>query len=1399
MGIGGWTGVFAEGEKALEGDALVGGFNYKAKVRVLTDGDGNITRVMDNGTKAPSGSDGFWSRFIAGGGLERFVGKNKDSVDSVEVVTGATVATEAVKSAVKRALSSNKPADENGKSKDSKIKLTPGEYNGEAVFPYMNDPTRKVKVKVTIGDSGKIEKVVDGGTSKPFSIKQAITKYWNLLKKENWFKGFDLEDVRNMNTTFATSPQVPGVSEQWGYAAIAQGVQKAVLNALGEKIPEKIGESDSDKVIESEAPVIAEPYKHKLRVRISQDGRVVSVADNGTIVRTPQGSIIHDGGQNVTTDDEKRIKKFEDAKGYEMFVGKSLSEVKSLEIGKHGVDTVAGATFTTEAVRQGVINAFKKGGYPDQAPIEIKGKEYTGESKTPIAAINKIAKVRVIVDENKRIIRAYDNGTFPGERKQESSRGPADNDWDKFAKFRGFARFNGRTLDELKEMSPASKDSIYVAGGTTQIFESAKEAIINALEKAEINLDREPLKRSIATAEKAKEGVLVSVDGAEVSPDIKWTENAKMEELNTAIAKGKEIYAKLDDATNQEELNTATKAMDAAVRKFTDSLKSGKKSTVKPETKLTPGVKKGIYKDGNKQYRVSITLNDDLRISSIDIIEISAGFSAKKDARDFTGKYNAQIAYLGKNLQDVINMDVANNMGAHVPGSASIAQTSKYFAKISQGVKSAVLNAMGYEGIKASPTDKTVNAEANTNRFNYSEKITLKISSDGRVVSVSDNGTKVQTNYKTTDNLKRLELFEKGNGFDKFIGKTLPQIKAMDISKHGVDSVAGATYTSNAVRDAVVNGYKAAGYDTGVPAEDLGGKEYLGESKSTFSAGGSQYKAKVRLIVGDDGRIIKTINNNSVPGERIHEGLNDTDNQWDKFAKGRGFAKFNGKNMDEVESMVVNNPDSIFVAGKQVEISIAAKEAVLDALKKAVPKKEPVNLDNLKAELSKAKESMKGVKTSPDGSTVPPTEKWVTPKLHQNLLDEILKAENIVNGDAENLNKDDVDNTTNKLKEALEAFETAKKSGTKMPKVNKTDLKNAIKKAEDLIANVIASENGLEVDPKNKWATEDAFDTFQEEIDNAKAIADSDDPSTTQKIVDETLRQLEAEKSEFEKKAKAGTKQNSEVPSKPGEIGKEGTDPGNGGNDRPDKPDKGNTDNTNKVPEKGKSEPERELKKPVLDTPEILNKDNAITLDGAGDFIYTIGESKGLNLRFINVDPEDFKSLKLDEKTLEKERDFTIEKGSIITKLKKTFLDNATKGRHIIAIDTKRGVANAHVVIKERKKPVDKTVKPEKPKKMENSEKMETPEKTENSDKMVTPEKTENSGRTDKTESADIQKDKSKDDRGMASSESHQRIIKEKAKVVNTSDANVNDLNGLILLLMVSIIAALGTLYSRRR
>lgn len=77
--------------------------SYQAKITVVFDADGKVVSITDNGTAPGDSNASFWNNALAM--FDKLIGKTKDDVDSVDAVSNATVSSNAIKAAVKDALS----------------------------------------------------------------------------------------------------------------------------------------------------------------------------------------------------------------------------------------------------------------------------------------------------------------------------------------------------------------------------------------------------------------------------------------------------------------------------------------------------------------------------------------------------------------------------------------------------------------------------------------------------------------------------------------------------------------------------------------------------------------------------------------------------------------------------------------------------------------------------------------------------------------------------------------------------------------------------------------------------------------------------------------------------------------------------------------------------------------------------------------------------------------------------------------------------------------------------------------------------------------------------------------------------------------------------------------------
>ena len=121
---------------------------------------------------------------------------------------------------------------------------------------------------------------------------------------------------------------------------------------------------------------------------------------------------------------------------------------------------------------------------------------------------------------------------------------------------------------------------------------------------------------------------------------------------------------------------------------------------------------------------------------------------------------------------------------------------------------------------------KTLEGDANVDQRNYPStapfihppfynvKLSVEVDDNGVITSVKDNGTgtagSVQAGneeFWANRNKPFFDAAVNGGLLDKFVGKTLDEVKAMDMSA-GVDAVSGATLVSAAAQEAVINAFE---------------------------------------------------------------------------------------------------------------------------------------------------------------------------------------------------------------------------------------------------------------------------------------------------------------------------------------------------------------------------------------------------------------------------------------------------------------------------------------------------------------------------------------------------------------------------------------------------------------
>ena len=134
-------------------------------------------------------------------------------------------------------------------------------------------------------------------------------------------------------------------------------------------------------------------------------------------------------------------------------------------------------------------------------------------------------------------------------------------------------------------------------------------------------------------------------------------------------------------------------------------------------------------------------------------------------------------------------------------------------------------------------SDQTLTGDANVDQRNYPStapfihppfynvRLTVEVDESGVITAVKDNGTgaagSVQEGNEDLWANKNKPYFDaavNGGLLDKFVGKTLDEVRAMDMTA-GADAVTGATMVSAAAREAVINALEGRAGKTFLPVE----------------------------------------------------------------------------------------------------------------------------------------------------------------------------------------------------------------------------------------------------------------------------------------------------------------------------------------------------------------------------------------------------------------------------------------------------------------------------------------------------------------------------------------------------------------------------------------------------
>nr|WP_294582524.1 FMN-binding protein [uncultured Anaerotignum sp.] len=211
-------GPTEESNATAEGSAKVGEFGYDAKVTVTYNKKTKeIVSVTDNGTEAGD-NDSFWKKAAAM--FEKFKGKTAKDIDSIDAVASATVSSNAIKEAVKKALGEETETTPKEETETAEGSAKVGEFGYDAKVTVTYN--KKTKEIVSVTDNG-----TEAGDNDSFWKKAAA-----MFEK---FKGKTAKDIDGIDAVASAT-----VSSE----AIKGAVKEALSSKSGEVSEPKVTAAD---------------------------------------------------------------------------------------------------------------------------------------------------------------------------------------------------------------------------------------------------------------------------------------------------------------------------------------------------------------------------------------------------------------------------------------------------------------------------------------------------------------------------------------------------------------------------------------------------------------------------------------------------------------------------------------------------------------------------------------------------------------------------------------------------------------------------------------------------------------------------------------------------------------------------------------------------------------------------------------------------------------------------------------------------------------------------------------------------------------------------------------------------------------------------------------------------
>ncbi len=328
---------------------------------------------------------------------------------------------------------------------------------------------------------------------------------------------------------------------------------------------------------------------------------------------------------------------------------------------------------------------------------------------------------------------------------------------------------------------------------------------------------------------------------------------------------------------------------------------------------------------------VKLTIGDDGRISAITLEKLDSKF-ADKSIMGYYKKQKAEKFFIGKNLEDVLEMEVSNNNSAHVMVNGAVnspTETEKnqaYYIS-AMAVRAAVLKAMGYEVPELNQEDlKEAEGEFRWQEMSYTLKLKLKVNKYGQIVEVTDNGTVDAAGGANSENGKYVKNVTEGltgNLYQRYVGMTADDVYKLDMTWNGLDTISGATYVTEATQIAVLDALKKLGLEP--KSKDKKEKSYkeiykytldkdevgnIGQDEEAMSGAHNHASEKedVQLEVRTDadGRIVSI-----VESPRLLLDKSGPRAYWvNYYRRAKGLHKFVRMNLDEIQKYTYKDADA---------------------------------------------------------------------------------------------------------------------------------------------------------------------------------------------------------------------------------------------------------------------------------------------------------------------------------------------------------------------------------------------------------------------------------------------------------------------------------------------------------